>query len=788
MKHASSIGCDTMITFEAPYFRLETKELSYIFSILKTGQLEHLYFGEKLIDQDLESLHPKITAGIGSTINYQNKTEEIPLELYPLEYSGIGKGDFRLTPLEIKMPDQSFVSDFVYDHHEIIKGIYPIKSLPQAQINNESDAMTVCVVMKDHQAELEMKLIYSVFYETNVITRKVILINHHEQEITIKKIMSLMLDLPQDDYELLTFNGGWIKEAHKHKRTLSYGTYINDSTTGSSSNKHNPGIILAKKQTDESYGVCIGLNLIYSGNHYEAVQLDQNGWMRIMTGINPFCFEWPLKKGELFETPEAVLTYSNQGFNKLSQNFHAFINHHITPPSFQNVARPVALNSWEAFYFDYNHKKLITLAKQAKKLGVELFVLDDGWFGNRNNDQEGLGDYHINRKKLPQGLKKLSGEIRGLGLKFGLWFEPEMVNPKSKLYDTHQEYAIQIKNRIPALGRNQLVLDLCNPEVRAYIIDQISHILDTVTIDFIKWDMNRHITDMYSSHIRHQGMFFHTYILGLYEILSILRKKYPDILIETCSSGGNRFDLGMLAFGPQIWASDNTDPIERLKIQEGLSYLYPLSTISCHVSLAPHAQTLRATPLSTRFNVASFGVLGYELNLSYVTPIEKKEIKHQIAFYKAHRDLFQYGTFSRLNTLTQNEFRFQVSNHKTHILGDFQVLQQASPMFNRLSLLDVEPLDIYEVDAVDQKLAIERFGHLIVHALPIKIHPEGWVMRMIRKHKQLDNTKEHYIASGQMLKHGIPLKQQFSGTYYNQETRILGDFGSRLYVCQKIET
>jgi len=776
-----------MITYDAPYFKLETKSLHYIFRCLETGQLEHLYFGSKLKDQNLEALHLKITAGMGSTIEYQNQHAKLMLELMPLEYSGIGKGDFRLTPLEVKMPDGSFVSDFVYENFEISQGIYQSQTLPNLVVETDDDVMTLKVIMKDHHASLEMHLIYTVFFDTNVISRRTVLINNHQETIVIRKIMSMMFDLPDTDYDLITFDGGWIKETHKHRRTLSYGTYINDSTTGSSSNKHNPGIILAKKHTDETYGICIGLNLIYSGNHYEAVQINQNGYLRVMNGINPFCFEWPLKTGERFESPEAVLTYAQQGFNELSHNFHTFINHHVIPKPFQQQARPVVINSWEAFYFDYAHRDLLTLAKKAKKLGVELFVLDDGWFGKRNDDTSSLGDYDENRKKLPKGLKGLSKDIHKLGLKFGVWFEPEMVNPKSHLYKTHPAYAVSIDGRLPSMGRNQLVLDLCHQEVRSYIINQMSHLLDTVDIDYIKWDMNRHLTDMFSPHIEDQGMFFHHYILGLYDILNTLKTKYPNVLIETCSSGGNRFDLGMLTFGPQIWASDNTDPMERLKIQEGLSYLYPLSTISAHVSLAPHAQTLRMTPLSTRFNVASFGVLGYELNLKYVTPIERKEIKRQIDFYKTYRNVFQYGRFNRLNSKDLTHYRWQVSHEDRHILGDFQVLQQASPELERLSLLDLNKEDIYGVTAFDQKLAIERFGHLITHALPIKVHPEGWLMRLIRKHRQLDNAKESYVASGQMLSQGISIKQQFSGTYYNQETRILGDFGSRLYVCEKIK-
>jgi alpha-galactosidase len=775
-----------MIKDQYPYFHLESNHLSYIFFVMPTGHLEHLYFGRKLTDENYQILHCKPTAGAGSTIEYVSTKGNVALELYPLEYSGVGKGDFRLSPVEIKMPDQSFVSDFVYESHEIIQGIVKCKELPQA-VAKTDEATSLVIKMVDRHANLEMKLIYTVFENTNVIARRVILTNHNEQEIQIRKIMSMMMDLPETDYDLITFDGGWIKEAHKHKRALSYGTYINDSTTGSSSNRHNPGIILAKKNTVEDYGSCIGINLIYSGNHYEAVQISNHGNLRVMNGINPHCFEWVLKVNESFETPEAVLTFSDQGYNLLSHHFHEFINHHIIPKEFQHQARPVVLNSWEAFFFDFNQNKLLSLARKARKLGVELFVLDDGWFGNRNDDHHSLGDYEVNRKKLPSGIKGLSNSIKKIGLKFGLWFEPEMINPKSNLYTNHKEYAIAIPGRTPSLGRNQLVLDLCNPSVKTYIKNELSFVIDQANVDYIKWDMNRHITDMYSSHISHQGMFFHQYILGLYEILSYIRDKYPSILIETCSSGGNRFDLGMLCYGAQVWSSDNTDPIERLKIQEGLSYLYPPSTISCHVSLSPHAQTLRKTPLSTRFNVASFGVLGYELNLKYVTPFEKKEMKNQIEFYKEHRDVFQFGRFYRFDSKDSHHKIWQISKNDQHILGNFQTLASASPEFESIQFKNLENESMYQVNSFQQQMPISQFGHLISHALPIKLHPDGFIMRTIGKYKGLPNATEDYHASGTIIMRGFPIKQQFMGTYYNDQTRILGDFGSQLYIARKLE-
>ena len=774
-----------MILARLPYFYLETNSLGYLMSILPTKKLEHMYLGKKLVDHRYESMHLKPTAGVGSSILYKRDGEESALDLMTLEYSEIGQGDFRLTPLEIKLPDQTYVCDFIYDSYEIKESVIPSKEIPIAK--GKGKIQSLVLTLKEAKFNIELKLIYTVFEKADTFTRRAILINHEEQPIIIRKMMSMMMDVAESDYDLITFDGGWIKEAHKHIRPLNYGTYIVDSTTGASSNRHQPGILLAKKGTHEEYGECIGLNLIYSGNHYEAVQISNHGLMRVMTGINPHAFEWPLKKDESFETPEAVLTYSDQGFNDLSHHFHDFVKDHVVPKPFQKSVRPIVLNSWEAFFFDFNARKLLKLAKEASALGVELFVLDDGWFGKRNDDTQSLGDYYVNTRKLPGGLSKLSKKIHDLGMQFGLWVEPEMVNPKSKLYKKHPEWAVSIEHRNPNLGRNQLVLDLCQSDVRTYIVEQLSYILDTTPIDYIKWDMNRHITDMYSSSLADQGMFFHAYILGLYDVLTQITEKYPNLLIETCSSGGNRFDLGMLMFSPQIWASDNTDPIERLNIQEGLSYLYPPSTISCHVSLAPHAQTIRQTPLSTRFNVASFGVLGYELNLKYISPADKQAIKKQIELYKAYRDVFQYGEFNRIPTKDHDHKMWQVTLNDQHVFGFFQTRYHSSPDLDVIHPKNLNPKTTYSIQSIQQTIPLSTFGHLVAHALPIKINPYGYLMHQISKKKQLDNAVESYQMSGQAMMSGIKLIQQFSGTYYNEKTRLLGDFGSQLYTIQPVE-
>ena len=768
------------------YFHLITKNTSYIFKVTEFGHLESIHYGDRIQNQSFEGVRHKTTATVGSSIVYDASRELYCLDNITLEYSGIGKGDFRHTPLELLMPDHSFVCDFTYHSHKIVTGSVALKELPSA-FGKDQDCETLIIQLKDNINDVTLVLYYTVYFETNVITRRAVLHNNNKNKLVIRKFMSMMLDLPSADYNLITFDGGWIKEAHKHMRELSYGVYVNESTTGSSSNRHNPGIILSEKNTHEDYGKAYGFNLVYSGNHYEAVEISNHDLVRVMTGINPHCFYWELNQWEQFETPEAIMTYSKYGFNGVSQNFHDFINHHIVRGEFANKERPVLINNWEANFFDFNQHKLVKLAKQAKKLGIEFFVLDDGWFGNRNNDKAGLGDYFVNKKKLPGGLDELSKKINKIGLKFGLWFEPEMTNEDSELFRKHPEYVVKIPNRKASFGRNQYVLDLCNPEVRDYIVKSFNGVLKSANIEYVKWDMNRHICDAYSSKIDHQGQFFHRYTMGLYDLLRRIVYENPHVLFESCSSGGNRFDLGMLCFTPQIWASDDTDPIERLSIQGGLSYLYPLSTMGAHVSLAPHQQTLRQTPLATRFNVSAFGLLGYELDLKYLNFAEKKEVINQICFYKKYRKTMQYGTFYRYNISKSNMINFLcVDPNKTcAILGNFELMAKASPSNEIISVKGLDENEKYTFKTFLQGISIKRFGVLINHILPFKIMPDGFIIRMVNQFYRLPNCVETYSGFGDLLTVGVGLNNEFIGSYYNSDTRLLGDFGSSLYIIEK---
>lgn len=776
-----------MIDAQENVFRLTTENTSYWFRVTEFGHLEHIYYGVRLQEQAVEGLLHKRTALLGSSIIYDASDPLYSLDNLCLEWSGIGRGDFRHSPLEAKMPDGTFSSDFRYKGHQVILGSVAMDGLPTAY-GSEVACQTLELTLVDDAAQVELLLYYTIYPKMNVITRRAALRNRHEKPLTIRRFMSLMVDLPNQNFHFLTLDGGWIKEAHVSERPIDYGLYINSSTTGASSNRHNPGFMLAQRGALQHYGSVYGFNLIYSGNHYGAVELSNHDLARVQLGINPHCFEWELKQNELFATPEAIMTFSQQGFNGLSHNFHNFVNEHIVRGEWKGRERPVLINSWEAYFFRFNQRKLLNLARGAKKLGVELFVLDDGWFGERNNDDAGLGDYFINKQKLPRGLPHLVRRIRKLGLDFGLWFEPEMVNPNSELFRTHPNWAVTTPGRKPVLGRNQLVLDLCNPEVRDYVVTEVGQILDSADISYVKWDMNRHMADAYSPYLENQGEFFHRYILGLYEILARLFGPRPHILLESCSSGGNRFDLGMLCYSPQIWASDNTDPIERLQIQGGLSYFYPLSSMGAHVSEAPHQQTLRDTPLTTRFNVAAFGLLGYELDLRFLTFKEKQEIKRQIAFYKKHRRMFQYGRFYRHDAEKSNKIHWQVhmEDGSRGVAGFFQTLAQASEGFDRLPLIGLDPKARYELTTKPQAVFLKRFGGLVKHIMPITLDPGGFILRTANRFYGLDDCQERYEAYGDALLAGIKLNNQFMGSYYNEQTRLLGDFGSNLYLYEQI--
>ncbi|MEA5047912.1 MAG: alpha-galactosidase [Eubacteriales bacterium] len=778
-----------MISVQNSVFYLETAQTSYIMRVTPFGHLEHIYYGARIPRDNIESLSLKRNIQTGSSVLYNATADPAYcLDNVCLEWSGIGCGDYRQTPLEVLLADGTFRTDFTYDQYNILQGCAPMESLPSAY-DDAGDAQTLSICLKDDPAGLKITLFYTVFPLSDVITRRVLLENTGIGEVRIRRIMSMQLDMEDNGFSLATFDGAWIKETHRHDRKLQYGQFVNSSVTGASSNRHNPGFLLYASETTESHGPAYGFNLIYSGNHIGLAELSPMDLVRVQIGINPFCFDWPLKSGERFETPEAIMSFSSDGLNGLSAHFHDFVNQNIVRGEWKDQERPVLINNWEACFFRFNRSKLLRLARQAKKLGIELFVLDDGWFGKRNDDTSGLGDYTVNKKKLPGGMKAFANEIHALGMRFGLWFEPEMVNPDSDLYRAHPEYALQTPGRAPLYGRNQLVLDLCNPAVRDYIVENVSRILDDAKIDYVKWDMNRHISDAYSPVLTCQGEFYHRYIIGLYDVLGRIFRPRPHVLLESCSSGGNRFDLGMLCYSPQIWASDDSDAVERLKIQAGLSYLYPLSTMGAHVSASPNQQTLRVTPISARFNTASFGCLGYELDLKHLTRLEKKEVRDQIAFYKANRYTLQYGRFYRNHSKKANKVYWQtVSKDKSvSLAGAFQTQVEAAEGNDILPLTGLDQQSDYQLETHAQRVFVRRFGALLSHILPFSINPNGPLLRWIDRLYSLQDCVETYRASGETLMQGVHLNNQFIGTGYHGKIRILGDFGSSLYTIRSVE-
>ena len=770
-------------------FRLRTADTEYLFRRTKHGHLEHVYYGAGLASPDIEALAPKRTAQAGSTVAYDREDPLYCLDTMCLEWSGIGKGDYRYAPAEIKMPGGNFISDFVYESHALRKGAAPPETLPSACACGDECA-SLLVELRDRACNVRLTLVYTVYEIANVISRRAVIENRDASPLALRRFLSMSVDMPNAGYSLVSFDGDWAREAQRHDRPLQYGLFVNESRTGASGNKHNPGFLLREDACGESHGRAYGFNLVYSGNHLGFAELSSHGLVRVGLGISPHCFEWALNAGERFESPEAVMSFSDAGLNGLSRNFHNFVNKHLVPEAWRGRDRPVLYNSWEPCFFKFTQGRLLRLADLAKKLGMELFVLDDGWFEGRDSDRAGLGDYTPNRRKFRRGIGPFAKKIRSKGLEFGIWVEPEMLNEDSNLYRSHPDWALS--GRIApgqggpeaTLGRNQLVLDLCNPDVRDYIVGQVSGLIDETGASYVKWDMNRHISEFRSAHIRGQGEFFHRYILGLYDVLRRIFGPRPQVLLESCSSGGNRFDLGMLCFSPQVWASDNTDPVERLKIQGGLSYLYPQSTMGAHVSDAPHQQTLRDTPLSTRYNVACFGCLGYEMDLRFLSPVEKREIREQIAFYKAHRKTFQYGNFERLEYHKAGKVVWLCRGEGGGIAGFFQATAGVGEGPDSLRIPGLEGDRVYRLGTRAQRLYIKRFGGLVKHILPVTLNPDGFILRAANRWQALSDCVESYECRGRSLAAGVFLNSQFMGSHYNERTRLLGAYGSSLYTIE----
>lgn len=628
---------------------LQTKNTTYQMGITKHGFLLHLYYGRKA-DCRMDYLLGAYDRGFSMNPYDAGDDRTFSADVFPMEYPCYGNGDFRTPAYNMQDAQGVFGCDLRFRSLSRRSGKYSIPGLP-AVYADEEQAETVEILLSDWAAGVEVVLVYGVLPQLDVITRSVKVRNIGEEKIVVEKAYSGCLDFLQGDYDVLHFQGRHGMERNLERHELVCGIQSYSSRRGMSSHQHNPFVILAKKGTDEEHGSCYGVSLLYSGNFNCEVEKDQYQQLRVGIGIHSELFSWILEPGEVFHTPEAAFAYSADGLSALSAIFHKLIRCHICRGDYKKMRRPVLINSWETAYFDFTGDKILALARKAAELGVEMMVLDDGWFGDRYDDNRALGDWVVNEEKLGGTLGQLSEQIHDMGMKFGLWIEPEMVNEESRLYKEHPDWAFQIPGRRPNRGRNQLVLDFSRKEIVDHIFNQICSVIDSAKIEYLKMDMNRGICDVYSSAKKRQnaGMTMHQYVLGVYDFLERLLKRYPHMLIEGCAGGGGRFDAGMLYYTPQIWCSDNTDAIERIRIQHGTSFGYPVSAVGAHVSAVPNEQTGRVTDLHTRGVVAMMGSFGYELDLRKVSE-EELEIHSQIESYKKYWNLIQNGNYYRLHT------------------------------------------------------------------------------------------------------------------------------------------
>lgn len=806
-----------MISQNQDVFYLATAHTAYLFRVTQTGHLEHLYYGRKIREpESADALQQSCVFAPGNTSICGKEHGNFSLEHLRLEMSSYGKGDIREPFIEVRHADGSITSDFRYDHCEIRQmGEDTLTDRTAEPVADESSEMSgdeaqsgasdyalpraygedgkLVLYLRDRAYGLVLRLEYCVYEACDVITRRSVLCNESQDRAEVQRLMSLQLDLDGTGYVISTFGGEWTKEMRRTDTHLEAGKYVNASYTGTSSSRANPFIMLGREETTEQTGICYGMNLIYSGNHYEALEVSSRGTTRIVTGMNPQSFSYLLLPGEAVDAPEAVMTFSAEGYGEMSRRMHRFVREHIVRGIWQYRERPVLLNSWEAAYFDISENKLLKLAAKAKEAGVELFVMDDGWFGEREDDTKALGDWEPNRKKLPGGVKRLADKITAMGLAFGIWVEPEMVSCDSRLYRQHPDWTIEIPGKPHAEGRNQRILDLCNRQVQDYVIEAMSELFESAEITYVKWDMNRNFTDVYAASLpaERQGEVQYRYYLGLYRCMRLLTERFPQILFEGCASGGNRFDLGILCYFPQIWASDNTDAYCRAICQQGYSYGYPLSVIGAHVSSCPNHQTLRRTPLSTRFHVAAFGLLGYECNFSDIKKEELQEIREQIEVYIKWRKTLQFGTFYRGRSLEKDHLAEWtcVSEDRERAAG-FLMQDLAQPGDGQLRYYP-QGLDTgtkYHFSNRQESYDLRDFGDLVNTVAPVHIRQDSLIHGALAHFVKLHGEQEELVEYGDLLMYGgAALKQAYNGTGFQDGMRVFGDFASRLYFMEKIE-
>lgn len=715
-----------LITFDSAkqVFHLHNKELSYILSIEQGQTLCHLYFGKRVRNYHGELKYPRVDRGFSGNLP-GSLDRTFSRDTLPKEYSGAGEMDYHTPATIVRQENGSNALMLKYKNYKIEDGKPKLEGLPAAYVENEKEAQTLTITLEDELTGLEYDLLYTVYRDVSIITRSVKVRNAGKQSVFLEKVASLQLDFVDKDFDSICLPGAHANERHLERSSVGYGIQKFGSIRGTSSHQMNPFLALADKKTDEFSGDVYGFAFAYSGNHSFEVEKDQIDQTHLVIGINDYNFSWKLDAGSEFQTPEVLMTYSDKGLNKMSQVFHEIIRERIVRSKFKHADRPILVNNWEATYFDFNEEKLKTIVDEAKNLGIEMFVLDDGWFGHRDDDNSSLGDWTIYKKKFPLGLGHFADYVHEQGLKFGLWFEPEMISYDSELYKKHSEYLMHVPGRKPSPSRNQYVLDLTRKEVIDDLFEQISAILKEGSVDYVKWDMNRHLSDVYSTSLPkdRQGEVYHRYVLGLYELMERITSAFPDVLFEGCSGGGGRFDAGFAYYMPQIWTSDNTDAVSRLTIQYGTSLVYPISMTTAHVSAIPNHQTGRKTPFETRGNAAMSAVFGYELDLTKMSQEDKDQVKEQVACYKEIRKLVQYGNFYRLKSpieTNQAAWMFVSDDKRDVCVMTFQVLAFAQPCLTKTKLFGLDPeleyenLETHEIFGGDELMEL-GFYDPVVH-------------------------------------------------------------------------
>ncbi|MDO4273780.1 MAG: alpha-galactosidase [Eubacteriales bacterium] len=737
-------------------FHLFNDEVSYIIIILENGQLGQLYYGERVADRESFGHLLELQARPMAPCTFAGDLA-FSMEHIKQEYPSYGHGDMRNPAYEILQKNGSRVSEFVYRGYRIYPGKPVLEGLPATYTEDNCEADTLEIVLQDEVMDTELVLSYTIFKNYAAIARNARFTCQSRNEIILEEAMSASVDLPDRDFEMIELTGAWARERAVKTRRLEHGVQSIYSMRGCSSNNYNPFIALKRPNTDENNGEVYGFSLVYSGNFLAQAEVDTYDVTRVMMGIHPRGFSWTLKEGESFQTPEAVFVYSSKGLNKMSQVYHELYRTRLARGKWRDEVRPILINNWEATYFNFNEDKILTIAEKAKTLGIELFVLDDGWFGKRDDDTSSLGDWYPDLDKLPDGISGIAEKINKLGMKFGLWFEPEMVNKDSDLYRRYPQWLLETPDRQSSHGRNQFVLDFSKSEVVDHIYGMMEKILSEAAVSYVKWDMNRCMTEVYSTGMdaEYQGKVMHRYILGVYDLYDRLTKRFPEVLFESCASGGARFDPGMMYYAPQCWTSDDTDAVERLKIQYGTSMVYPLSSMGAHVSAVPNHQLLRSTPLNTRANVAYFGTFGYELDLNTLTGEEQKEVAEQVAFMKEYRKLIQQGTFYRLVSPFEDNGNVTAwmvvsDDKKEALVGYYRTLQEVNTGYRRLKLRGLDECLSYQVT--------------------------------IKKEITVKDTVTH---GGDELMHvGLFVSDASSGENHEKYNGSNGDYQSRLYILK----